>query len=65
MGIELPSSLGTDPGQSIHMIIVLRRDGEIDPMMVLIAGIMILLGLAHVPIWYWSGQPWAGSLGIG
>jgi hypothetical protein len=38
------------------------RDSKIDRFLVAMACIMILAGLAHLPIWWWSGQPWEGSI---
>jgi hypothetical protein len=41
---------------------VAQSGKELDRMMAFIAGIMILSGLAHVPIWWWSGQTWDGVI---
>lgn len=60
--MELSCWLGYSLSEQVGMTHPPRNDEEIDPILASIAGIMILIGLAHLPLWWWSGQPWEGAV---
>jgi hypothetical protein len=62
MGMEFPRGLGPAAFESAVVNHALGRFRQFDPMMACLSGVMVVLGIVHVPIAWWSHQPWDGAI---